>query len=133
MARLEDIPKKQFFTTPEDYFDDLPGKIQARISQKQSVQTQRPLVRYALRYALPLVVIAASILYYNLTREVNPESILASVETEDIILYLQESGMTTEEVLESVEFTSQELDALEDEVYDMHFLDIEGEDIDSIK
>ncbi|MDQ2657135.1 MAG: hypothetical protein M3Y60_06910 [Bacteroidota bacterium] len=133
MARLEDIPRKQFFTTPEDYFDDLPGKIQSRISRGQPVRSQRPVVRYALQYALPLVVIVASVVYYNLTGDANPESILASVETEDLILYLQESGITTDEVLESVEFTSQELDALEDEVYDMHFSDIGDEDIDSIK
>lgn len=133
MARLDDISRKQIFTTPEDYFDDLPAKILSRISHEKPVRAQRPVVRYALQYALPLVVIAASVVYYNLTGDTNPESILASVETEDIILYLQESGVTTDEVLESIEFTSLELDALENEVYDIPFTGMENVDIDSIK
>lgn len=133
MARLEDIPKKQFFTTPEDYFEDLPGKIQARVTAERPISKKQPFLRYALQYALPLVIIIASIVYYNLRPSTNPENILASVETEDIILYLQESGMTTDEVLESIDFTSGDLEALENEVYDIPFSDPQNDGADTIK
>ncbi len=133
MARLEDIPKKQFFTTPEDYFDDLPGKIQARVIPDRPISKKQPVLRYALQYALPLVLIVASVTYYNLRRDTSPETILASVETEEIILYLQESGMTTDEVLESIDFTSGDLEALENEVYDIQFGDLENGGADTIK
>ena len=129
MAGLEDIPKKQFFTTPEDYFDKLPGKIQSRISTAKKGAERKLVLMYALRYALPLVVIAGLIFFYNSSPS-DAETILASVDTEELINYLQESGMTTEEVLDNVKFSPEELEAIENEVYDFSFDDIHGSDID---
>jgi hypothetical protein len=126
MAKLEDIPKKDFFTVPDDYFDKLPAKIQSRIA-KTKVRNERTFVfRYALRYALPVLVLAGVIFYYSSSKP-DVETILASVDTEELIDYLQESGMTTEEMLENVEFSAEELEAIENEVYDVSLSDIENQ------
>lgn len=122
MARLEDIPKKQFFKTPDGYFDHLPSKIQSRVAEAGNEHTRRVIFNYGLKYALPLVIVAAAILYYN-SATPDAETILASVQTEDLIDYLQEAELSTEDLLEDVDFTADELEAIENEIYD---LDLEG-------
>jgi hypothetical protein len=129
MANLDDIPKKTFFTTPENYFDKLPGRIQSRITEADTGARRNRVVTYALQYALPIIVVFALVLFY---RSSNPdaETILATVDTEELIIYLQESGMTTEELLDNVEFTQEELEAIENEIYDPGLLDREPESLD---
>lgn len=128
MGKLEDIPKKQFFKVPDGYFDKLPTQIQSRISNPGTVSGMQPVFRYALQYALPLVVVAA-ILFYNYSPRPDAESMLVSVETTDLIQYLQESDMTTEDLLDQIDFSGDELEAIENEVYDMDIMDIEDESL----
>jgi hypothetical protein len=81
------------------------------------------------KYALPIVLAIALVLFYRSSNP-NAETILATVETEELILYLQESGMTTEELLDNVEFTADELEAIENEIYASDGLDAESESPD---
>lgn len=122
MVRLDDIPKKEFFKAPDGYFDGLPSRIQSRIVEKP--RTGPVVAKFAFRYALPVVLVAAGWLFYR-TGHPDAEAILASVETEELIGYLQDTGMTTEEMLEDIELTPEEVDALENEVYDLTFEDME--------
>lgn len=117
MAGLDNIPKKEFFTTPEGYFDQLPAKIQSRISGAEKSKGGDLVLRYSVRFALPLMVVMAVVIFYN-SGDSDVETILASIETEELIQYLQESDMTTEDVLDNVEFSSEDLEAIENEVYD---------------
>ena len=117
MKKLEDIPKKQVFTTPEGYFDNLPGKIQARVAVKTE---DRPFYSNALKYALPVVVLlAAGIFWFDQNQSVgnDAESILASVETDALIAYLDESEISTEDLIENLEFSDDDIEAIEGEVY----------------
>ena len=117
MGRLENIPKKQIFNVPADYFDKtLPAAIQSRIATRSSDASRQPAFRAALRYALPLVV-GAAIVFYYLQPRTDAESILASVETDDLVMYLQESGMTTDDLLETVDLSNEDLEAIENEIY----------------
>ncbi|HEX8041625.1 MAG TPA: hypothetical protein VF490_20900 [Chryseosolibacter sp.] len=120
MSKLEDIPKESIFRVPENYFVELPSRIQSRISvRKKTSSSEKHLWSYALRYALPLAVIAA-ILVYNYYPEPDAESILATVETADIVQYLQqESALTTEDVLDNIDFKTEDVEAIENEVYDL--------------
>jgi hypothetical protein len=130
MKKLEDIPKKEIFTTPEGYFDALPGKIQARISAKPEKQ---PFFAYTLKYALPVIaLLAAGIFWYTANQETTPadaESILASVETEALIAYLDESEISTEDLIENLEFRTDDIEAIESEIYilPLEELDLDGE------
>ncbi len=122
MSKIDDIPKKEFFSVPDDYFENLPARVQARIADKRPASARVHLLRYTVRYALPVLLVAAAVFYYN-TGTSNTEEILASIDTRELIEYLHETGMTTEEILENVEFTPEEIDALESEVNDPGFED----------
>ncbi|MFZ2907295.1 MAG: hypothetical protein WAZ98_13920 [Cyclobacteriaceae bacterium] len=118
MKKLEDIPKNHPFKVPEGYFDRLPGLIQARVSEKTSIWEAKPIVRYALQYALPVLVLAvASILYLVPDSSQDADSLLASVSTEELVTYLQESGITTDELLDELQFDNESIEAIEAEVY----------------
>lgn len=125
MARLDDIPRNTPFTTPEGYFDNLPGKIQSRISPPETSLKRSPVVHYAVRLALPAILLTAAFLYYR-SGPGDAETILASVGTDAMIDYLQDTGMTTDEILENVDLTAAELEGLENEVYNLGLGDIEG-------
>lgn len=120
MAIIDDIPKKEFFTTPPGYFEKLPAAIQSRIQKKAPEPRSFPVVKYSLQYALALILIIAVVFFYQRSAT-DAETILASVDTEELIAYLQDTGLTTDEVLESFEFTTEDLQAIEDEIYEDSF------------
>lgn len=128
MGKLEDIPKKQVFNVPENYFDKLPAQIQSRLSTGKTDLEIRPVYRYALRYALPLLLaFVIGIFFYKNSLAPDAESILASVQTTDLVNYLNESELSTEDLLENVDFNRAELEAIENEVYDFNLDDIHHE------
>lgn len=119
--KLEDIPKKEIFTTPDGYFDMLPGVIQGRVTKQ--ARTTRPAWQYSVRYALPAVLfVAAGILWY--TRETSAQDILAGVATEELISYLEESeGLSTEELLDTNLLDAEDAQSIEQEVYNLDLSD----------
>ena len=127
MGKLEQIPKKQIFQVPLDYFDKLPLKIQSRIDTTKT-GTKLPAVRYALQYGLPLILIAA-ILFFYMRPSPDASSILAQVETEALVDYLEHSGLTTDDLIENVYLDGAELDAIENEVYDLNLSGFTEEEI----
>jgi hypothetical protein len=130
MSRLEDVPGKDFFTVPDGYFDQLPAKIQGRIERSKLHYTLRPLLRPALIYALPLLIVAV-VLFLTTRPRPDAEAMLASVKTADLIHYLQESKITTEEMLEAIDFSVDDLEALENQAYDLSLPEVDAETIDS--
>lgn len=116
MARLDDIPKNDYFTTPPGYFEKLPAAIESR-TQKDPERNSFPVVKYSLQYALPLILIIAALFFYQ-SGETDAETILASVDTEELIAYLQDTGLTTDDVLETFEFSTEDIQAIEDEIYE---------------
>lgn len=130
MGKLEYIPKKQVFNVPENYFDKLPAQIQSRISTGKTDQEIKPVYRYALRYALPLLLVfVIGIFFYKNSPGPDAESILTSVQTSDLVNYLNESELSTEDLLENVDFSRAELEAIENEVYDLDLKDFNLDDI----
>jgi hypothetical protein len=127
MKKLEDIPKKEIFTVPEGYFETLPGKIQARISSGRPVRETSFVFRYKLQYVLPVIVLLAAGVYWfsasNQPRDV--DGLLATVQTEDLVAYLNDSDITTEDLLENVAFDSEDLEEIESEVYELNMNDVE--------
>jgi hypothetical protein len=136
MKKLENITKKEIFNVPDGYFDKLPGKIQARISAGIPGKETNFVFRYKLQFALavPIVIgialLAVGINSYTSNQQPGDvESILASIQTEDLITYLDESGLTTDDLLENIEFDAIDLEAIENEVYD---LNLEAEGLDEL-
>ena len=131
MKKLEDIPKKEVFKVPEGYFENLPSIIQSRVAGQKKENAFFPGFSLALRYALPVVVLGV-IGYFWLgpeTQQTSAESILATIETEDLVAYLNETDLTTEELLESVELDANDVDELEGEIYGDDLTDENFEEI----
>jgi hypothetical protein len=128
MKKLEDLPKNHPFKVPEGYFDKLPGIIQSRVAEKSEVQEARPYFRLALQYALPVIVLAiVAVIYLVPKNGQDVDTMLASVSTEELVAYLEESEITTEELLEQMTLDNERVEAIESEVY-FNFDDLENFD-----
>jgi len=106
---LDDIKKEQVFKTPKGYFDELPQIIQSRIVAEGAREKQKswlPAPKLALQYAIPVMLIlslATFFLLKNADQGLTPNEIIAQVEDEAILYYLEnEIDLTTEDILESV-------------------------------
>lgn len=98
MKKLEEIPKKGIFEAPEGYFDRLPGMIQARLAEKHT--EARPYLRYTLAYALPVILLLVIAVIYLTPKETqSAEDMLASVSSEELVAYLEQSEMSLDELL----------------------------------
>jgi hypothetical protein len=104
--KLEDIHKDNIFKVPDNYFEDFPGRLQKRIAEEEASR-KTPILRIR-----PLISVAAAAVIlifvaYGITRLSNRLSpvdrILSNVSTEELINYLVESEISTEEFLESID------------------------------
>jgi hypothetical protein len=118
--KLEDIPKKGVFKVPDGYFEELPSKVQKRIEQGSPVREESFFYRYKLQYALPAIAFLAVAIFVFTPKSssADAETLLAAVSTEDLISYLNESDVTTDEVFNHIDFDDTDLDEIETEVYD---------------
>lgn len=112
MKKLEDIPKKNIFTTPEGYFDHLPGVIQSRIAADKPTVARPLYLQLALRYALPVLVLAMVLFFVFRNNQLkgNPDELLASVSAQELTAYLMETGFTTEELMENIAWSDLDVD-----------------------
>jgi hypothetical protein len=129
MASLNDIPKNKFFQVPDGYFERLPSKIQTRLSQPERHRAT-PGLRFALAYALPVLIILSSVVYFYTPASPSTDDILATVETQVMLEYLQESVLTTDEVLEAFDWSSEELESIERDIYDVALPDADTINLD---
>lgn len=123
--KLEDLPKKQVFNIPDGYFDALPEKIQSRISAQKSEVKLNFFLQYRLQYILPVVVVLmVAVAWFSSTPKANDVStMLASVETQDMISFLTDSDLTTDDLLDDGSFDTDDADEIETEVYNLHLGD----------
>ncbi|HEY9007175.1 hypothetical protein [Ohtaekwangia sp.] len=131
--KLEDLPKKEIFTVPDGYFDKLPGIIQARVAKGQSA---RPAMRYTLQYAIPVVALIAVGIFWIITisTPTTPEEMLAEIHTTDLVAYLDDADISTDELIDHTVLDEQDAAAIESAVYgyqlDQETLDIITDEID---
>lgn len=116
MKKLEDIPKKQAFTTPDGYFDKLPGRIQARIDAGQKSQWSWSW-SVSVRYALSAAVVVVALVIWLRPAAPGIEEQLSLIDADQIALYLDDADVTSEEMADEVDWSREDLDALEQEVY----------------
>lgn len=128
--KLDDIPKKSPFTVPDSYFEQLPGKVEARISGHRKKDTVFAF-KYKLHYAIPAVLIlVVGIVWLTKPRQTSDvQSLLATVDTEQLVAYLNNSELTTEDVIDEVDFNVNDIEDIESEVYQ---LQIEDETLDAL-
>lgn len=117
MKKLEDLPRKNIFETPEGYFDQLPATIQMRITSKDNALPAASW-SFTLKYAIPVLILTGiGIFWYNSTTTLSTEEELQAMNPDQLGLYLNETDMSTEELIETVTWSSIDLEELENEVY----------------
>lgn len=112
MQRLEEIPKKNIFEVPDGYFDQLALKIQSKTAEAAPVRASIGW-NFALRYALPaalLVIVAIFVLKPKSVQDT--DRLLASIPTEHLVAYLNESDLNEQELLEAINFDHTDADSL---------------------
>lgn len=115
MKKLEDIPKQNIFEVPDGYFDRLPLNIQERLAKPAAPGfSWQP----ALRFALPVLLLAGfGIFWYQQNQPVTVEQELARIQADQLGLFLEDESLSTDELIESMRWTEEDLQSLEEQVY----------------
>lgn len=104
--KLEDIHKENIFKVPDNYFEDLPGRLEQRIAEDRKSIKLIP-VRKIINWAAAAAILVFGL--YGITRlgdqPLTVDQILSEVPTEELIDYLVESDMSTEELLENIDIS----------------------------
>ncbi len=126
--RLEDIEKKTPFEVPEGYFDKLTVDIQARVSeQSESRWILKPELKWALRGAFVVLLVLTTV-FFPRTESQSAEQLLAQVDDQALINYLENIEISDEELMLTLDET--DLDNLIDESYDD--LELSEDDLDNL-
>ena len=143
--KLENISKKDAFSVPDGYFDKLPTIIQTRAIESTKKREAFKAVGL-LKIAIPslLILIVAGYFGYknqNDTEKRNSkiELMLSEVSTIEMVNYLDETDLSSDDFLELVSFEgeqiddfSYELETISDEELELLINDFEIEEITNI-
>ena len=126
--KLEDIDKKETFKVPEGYFEDLPMKIQQRISQEEKPQRfSIPSWSLALAASLLLIVTFVFILPGN---EPSAEELLAEVSQEELVEYLDQLELDEYDIASAIGEDEEMFEFEDTNVLDG--IDLEDQSIDDV-
>jgi hypothetical protein len=112
MKKLEDIPKRNIFEVPDAYFDQLPLKIQAKVESTQPSTSVIPAFGLVFRYAFPVILVGIAAYLFWPTSKGNQDDLLASVSTESLISFLNETDLSTEDLIDLAKLDETEADSL---------------------
>ena len=129
MKKLDDIPKKNPFEAPEGYFDRLPGIIQARVAEVKQEPQWIPYLRVSLRYALPALLIGVATFFFVRDPQVrSAEELIASVDSANLIAYLEESDLSSDDLLDIVTLNQEDIESIQTRSIDE--IKVNDEDVD---
>ncbi len=129
--KLEDITKKNIFKVPDEYFDDLPMRIQSRIDEEKTAV--HPGFDRGLIWKIAAPALAAILMiFFFINRPESdqvqsPEELLSQVSTEDVIAYLEMTDITTDDIIEEIDFSDINMEFDEGVILD---LQLDEEEID---
>ena len=133
--KLEDIKKKNIYKVPDNYFDQLSTRIQSRVNEKKPVLGVPLNWKLALKVAVPVVAVVMILFYFGIASMRNStlssEELLAQVNTDDLIAYLETTDITTDEIIEEVDFTNIDIDFYENGPI-MQDIELNNEEIDAL-
>jgi hypothetical protein len=126
--KLNEIPKKDIFNVPDGYFDSLPSRIEQKLDDKSGgrIVPMNNRVWKFIGYAAAASVVLIAIVWFSLsTPDTNPstEQLLASVSTEDLVIFLEGEDLDVKEIVDFVPGVMEE-----DEVDFLPF-DLDEQDI----
>ncbi len=129
--KLEDLPKKQLYSVPDNYFDELPGIIQASVVKPEHIRSPSVFWSASLRYALPVLALVMMLVYFGIrinNNSIDVQAMLDDISTEDLVLYITESELTTDELLSLIDINELDVEGLVDDNIEI-LNDSEWEDI----
>lgn len=127
MKKLEDIPRKVIFEAPEGYFDKLPGMVQSRMATSGQESSWTAYLGYSLKYALPALAVALAIFFYVGTPTRSPEELLSSVDSANLVAYLEESDLNADDLMNEVPLNLDEAEAIQKD--SMNEMDVDDADV----
>ena len=134
--KLENIKKKNIYTVPDNYFEQLPMRIQVRVNEKKPVLGLSLSWGLALKVAFPAIAVVLIVFYFGIysnNSQLSPDEILAQVSTEDLIAYIQTTDITTDEIIEEIDLTGIEFEFSEAEQDPiMQDMELNQENIDAL-
>ncbi|MCK5279786.1 MAG: hypothetical protein KAK04_14630 [Cyclobacteriaceae bacterium] len=133
--KLEDIKKKNIYSVPDKYFDQLPARIQSRVNEKKPVFGLSLNWSLAFKVAAPALALVLILFYFDISTTDNStlssDELLAQVSTDDLIAYLETTDITADEIIEELDLSNIELDFYEEGPI-MQDMDMNDEDIDAL-
>ncbi len=131
--KLDSFEKKNIYTVPDRYFEELQANIQATVIEKKRFY-QLPAVNLGLRLALPAAFFLAFIVYAGFFKSEqlpveNFDTMISAVTTEDLMAYLEDSEISTEEIIDNVSFDDM---MLEDEMDILNSDDLDDINLDEM-
>lgn len=118
IIKLDELPKKQVHSVPDDYFKELPSIIQAKVVEPEHTRTPAILWSSALRYALPAIALVIMLVYFGTrlnNNDIDVQAMLDDIPTEELVSYLTDSEITTEELLSLIDVNELDVDGMVDE------------------
>ena len=116
--KLDELPKKEVYSVPENYFNELPSIIQARVIESEKAASPQLIWSSALRYALPVLALIMMLVYFG-TRiknsDIDVQAMIDEIPTEELISYITESEITTDELLSLIDLNELDVDGMVDE------------------
>jgi hypothetical protein len=132
--KLEDIKKKNIYSVPNRYFDQLPARIQSRVQEKKSVFGFTLDWSLAFKLAVPALALVFILFYFGVSTNYSGQSaeeLLAQVSTDDLIAYLETTDITTDEIIDELDLSNIVLDFYEDGPI-MQDMDMNDAEIDAL-
>lgn len=126
---LEDIDKKNLFEVPEGYFEELPEKIQKKISDEGGKPKTRDLPAWTLGIAASLLFLLGFFITMN-DSSVDIEAMLADVSEEDLATYVAFYDLDTEDIAMAFPVSTSEIGLEEDNA--INEIPLEGESIEGL-
>jgi hypothetical protein len=129
--KIENLPKKQLYTVPDNYFNELPGIVQARAVKQEKERSLSIFWSASLRYALPVIALVMMLVYFGVrinNEDLDVQAMLDDIPTEELILYITESEITTEELLSLIDINELDVEGLANDNIEI-LNDSEWEDI----
>lgn len=104
--KLEDLNKDNIFKVPDNYFENFPDRLKKRIEEREK-HKKVPMIR--LRTIIHMAAAAVILIFaiYGITsiNKNNPsiDQLLSEISSEELVNYLLESEISTDEFLESLD------------------------------
>jgi hypothetical protein len=104
--KLDENHKKLPFRVPDDYFEEFPDRMVRRIHEgsgegRGKMVSLPGLLRLGI--AASFLILATLGVFYFVSEEKSADQILAEVPTESLIAYLEESELTIDEMMETID------------------------------